>query len=106
MTDKTIIVNGKDFTITPDKGEVLEQLVQAFPNQTSFTRAEIKEATEGYLPYWIKSSRFPFKEANPEGGVIFNLAQVIEGYNGGYSHGGETPVKAVSYTHLTLPTKA
>ena len=95
MTDKTIIVNGKDFTITPDKGEVLEQLVQAFPNQTSFTRAEIKEATEGYLPYWIKSSRFPFKEANPEGGVIFNLAQVIEGYNGGYSHGGETPVKVI-----------
>ena len=57
------------------------------------TRAEIKEALDGYLPYWIKSSRFPFKEQNPEGGVIFNLEQVISGYNGGYSHGGESPVK-------------
>ena len=55
--------------------------------------AEIKEALDGYLPYWIKSSRFPFKEQNPEGGVIFNLEQVISGYNGGYSHGGESPVK-------------
>ena len=89
MTEKTISVNGKDFTITPDKGEVLDTLIKSYPNQSAFTRAEIKEALDGYLPYWIKSSRFPFKEANPEGGVIFNLEQVITGYNGGYSHGGE-----------------
>ena len=93
MTEKTISVNGKDFTITPDKGEVLDTLIKSYPNQSAFTRAEIKEALDGYLPYWIKSSRFPFKEPNPEGGVIFNLEQVISGYNGGYSHGGESPVK-------------
>ena len=91
--EKSITVNGKDFTITPDKGEVLDNLIKSYPNQTAFTRAEIKEALDGYLPYWIKSSRFPFKENNPEGGVIFNLEQVITGYNGGYSHGGESPVK-------------
>ena len=96
LSEKTIVVNGKDFTITPDKGEIIDALISAYPNQTSFTRAEIKEATDGYLPYWIKSSRFPFKESNPDGaGVVFNLGQVIEGYNGGYSHGGETPVKIV-----------
>ena len=91
--EKSITVNGKDFAITPDKGEVLDNLIKSYPNQTAFTRAEIKEALDGYLPYWIKSSRFPFKESNPEGGVIFNLEQVISGYNGGYSHGGESPVK-------------
>ena len=91
--EKSVKVNGKDFAITPDKGEVLDTLIKSYPNKTAFTRAEIKEALDGYLPYWIKSSRFPFKEANPEGGVIFNLEQVISGYNGGYSHGGESPVK-------------
>ena len=91
--EKSVKVNGKDFAITPDKGEVLDTLIKSYPNKTAFTRAEIKEALDGYLPYWIKSSRFPFKEQNPEGGVIFNLEQVISGYNGGYSHGGESPVK-------------
>ena len=89
---KSIIVNGKDFPLTPDKTEVLDALVGAYPNQTSFTRGEIKEATNGYLPYWVKSSRFPFKEKQPDGSVLFNLEAVISGYNGGYSHGGETPV--------------
>ena len=89
--EKSVKVNGKDFAITPDKGEVLDTLIKSYPNKTAFTRAEIKEALDGYLPYWIKSSRFPFKEQNPEGGVIFNLEQVISGYT-------------VSYTHLTLPT--
>lgn len=91
--EKSVKVNGKDFAITPDKGEVLDTLIKSYPTKTAFTRAEIKEALDGYLPYWIKSSRFPFKEQNPEGGVIFNLEQVISGYNGGYSHGGESPVK-------------
>ena len=89
---KSIIVNGKDFPLTPDKTEVIDALVGAYPNQTSFTRGEIKEATNGYLPYWVKSSRFPFKEKQPDGSVLFNLEAVISGYNGGYSHGGETPV--------------
>lgn len=89
---KSIIVNGKDFPLTPDKTEVIDALVGAYPNQTSFTRGEIKEATNGYLPYWVKSSRFPFKEKQPYGSVLFNLEAVISGYNGGYSHGGETPV--------------
>jgi len=89
---KSIIVNGKDFPLTPDKTEVIDALVGAYPNQTSFTRGEIKEATDGYLPYWVKSSRFPFKEKQPDGSVLFNLEAVISGYNGGYSHGGETPV--------------
>ena len=105
MTDKTISVNGKDFTITPDKSEVLDTLIKSYPNQTAFTRAEIKEALDGYLPYWIKSSRFPFKEPNPEGGVIFNLEQVVNGYNGGYSHGGETPV-VVTPTVAPVAAKA
>ena len=103
MTEKTISVNGKDFTITPDKGEVLDTLIKSYPNQSAFTRAEIKEALDGYLPYWIKSSRFPFKEANPEGGVIFNLEQVITGYNGGYSHGGETKVNVVPVPAVAEP---
>ena len=102
--EKTITVNGKDFTITPDKGEVLETLSSVYPNQTAFTRAEIKEALDGYLPYWIKSSRFPFKEPNPEGGVIFNLEQVLSGYNGGFSHGGETPVKVVPVAAKAVPS--
>ena len=104
MTEKTISVNGKDFTITPDKGEVLDTLIKSYPNQSAFTRAEIKEALDGYLPYWIKSSRFPFKEPNPEGGVIFNLEQVINGYNGGYSHGGETPVKIAPVPATAKPS--
>ena len=103
MTEKTISVNGKDFTITPDKGEVLDTLIKSYPNQSAFTRAEIKEALDGYLPYWIKSSRFPFKVANPEGGVIFNLEQVITGYNGGYSHGGETKVNVVPVPAVAEP---
>ena len=48
MTDKTISVNGKDFTITPDKSEVLDTLIKSYPNQTAFTRAEIKEALDGF----------------------------------------------------------
>ena len=104
MTDKTISVNGKDFTITPDKSEVLDTLIKSYPNQTAFTRAEIKEALDGYLPYWIKSSRFPFKEPNPEGGVIFNLEQVVNGYNGGYSHGGETPVVVTPVAAKAVPS--
>ena len=104
MTEKTISVNGKDFTITPDKGEVLDTLIKSYPNQSAFTRAEIKEALDGYLPYWIKSSRFPFKEPNPEGGVIFNLEQVINGYNGGYSHCGETPVKIAPVPATAKPS--
>ena len=104
MTEKTISVNGKDFTITPDKGEVLDTLIKSYPNQSAFTRAEIKEALDGYLPYWIKSSRFPFKEPNPEGGVIFNLEQVISGYNGGYSHGGESPVQVAPVPATSKPS--
>ena len=63
-----------------------------------------KIALDGYLPYWIKSSRFPFKEPNPEGGVIFNLEQVISGYNGGYSHGGESPVKVAPVPATSKPS--
>ena len=40
---KSIKVNGKDFTLTPDKTEVIDSLSSAYPNQTSFTRAEIKQ---------------------------------------------------------------
>ena len=47
--EKSITVNGKDFTITPDKGEVLDNLIKSYPNQTAFTRAEIKEALDGYI---------------------------------------------------------
>ena len=100
---KSIKVNGKDFTLTPDKTEVIDSLSSAYPNQTSFTRAEIKEATDGYLPYWVKSSRFPFKEKQPDGSVLFNLEAVISGYNGGYSHGGETPVAPQP---VAVPSKA
>ena len=38
MTEKTISVNGKDFTITPDKGEVLDTLIKSYPNQSVLTR--------------------------------------------------------------------
>ena len=100
---KSIKVNGKDFTLTPDKTEVIDTLCSAYPNQTSFSRAEIKEATDGYLPYWVKSSRFPFKEKQPDGSVLFNLEAVISGYNGGYSHGGETPVAPQP---VAVPSKA
>ncbi|SVC29763.1 uncharacterized protein METZ01_LOCUS282617, partial [marine metagenome] len=88
---KSILVNGKDFPLSPDRTEVLDILIGNYPNQTSFTRAEIKDVTDGYLPYWIKSSKYPFKE-KVGNGVLFNLAQVLDGYNGGYSQGGDTVV--------------
>ena len=105
MTEKTISVNGKDFTITPDKGEVLDTLIKSYPNQSAFTRAEIKEALDGYLPYWIKSSRFPFKEANPEGGVIFNLEAVVSGYNGGYEPETVVPIAPVKSAPIPAVAK-
>ena len=40
MTEKTISVNGKDFTITPDKGEVLDTLIKSYPNQSAFTKRD------------------------------------------------------------------
>ena len=90
---KSILVNGKDFPLSPDRTEVLDILVGNYPAQTTFTRSEIKDVTDGYLPYWIKSSKYPFKEPAEDGnGVVFNLTQVLSGYNGGYSQGGDTVV--------------
>ncbi len=108
---KTIKVNGKDFPLSPDRTEVLDILIGAYPAQTTFTRSEIKDVTDGYLPYWIKSSKYPFKEPAEDGnGVVFNLTQVLGGYNGGYSQGGDTvvpiPIKKEVPAGVAIPATA
>ena len=65
MTEKTISVNGKDFTITPDKGEVLDTLIKSYPNQSAFTRAEIKEALDGYFHTGLNPLGFHSKNLIP-----------------------------------------
>ena len=46
---KSILVNGKDFPLSPDRTEVLDILVGNYPAQTTFTRSEIKDVTDGQL---------------------------------------------------------
>ena len=95
MTESTEI-NGNKFAYTPDRTEFLDELVSKFGSQTSFTRSEIKEAMGGYFPSWLKDNKFGFKEEQDSGPLLYNMAKVIQGYNGGYSHGGgETPVKVI-----------
>ena len=89
----SIDVNGNKFSLTPVRTEFLDELVSKFGSQTSFTRTEIKEAMGGYFPSWMKDNKFGFKEPQTEGPLLYNLQAVISGYNGGYSHGGETEVK-------------
>ena len=89
----SIDVNGNKFSLTPDRTEFLDELISKFGSQTSFTRTEIKELNGWLFPSWMKDNKFGFKEPQTEGTLLYNLQAVISGYNGGYSHGGETEVK-------------
>ena len=100
----SIDVNGNKFSLTPDRTEFLDELVSKFGSQTSFTRTEIKEAMGGYFPSWMKDNKFGFKEPQTEGPLLYNLQAVISGYNGGYSHGGETEVKVAPVPAVATPS--
>ena len=82
---ESIVIDGKDFHFTPDRKEFLSTLVEKFPKQTSFTKEDFDSV--GGLPYWVKSARYNFKQ-----GSIFNLMQVVNGYNGGYEPQNVTPI--------------
>jgi MoxR-like ATPase len=82
---ESIVIDGKDFHFTPDRKEFLSTLVEKFPKQTSFTKEDLDSV--GGLPYWVKSARYNFKQ-----GSIFNLIQVVTGYNGGYESQNVTPI--------------
>ena len=82
---ESIVIDGKDFHFTPDRKEFLSALVEKFPKQTSFTKEDFDSV--GGLPYWVKSARYNFKQ-----GSIFNLMQVVNGYNGGYEPQNVTPI--------------
>ena len=73
---------------TPDRTEVMDALISKFPSQPHLRGKRLKKETVVIIPIWIKSSRLGSK--NLMGYLIYN--QVLSGYNGGYSHGGETPV--------------
>ena len=100
----SIDVNGNKFSFTPDREEFLTELVSKFGTQTSFTRAEIKEAMDGYFPSWMKDKKFGFKEPQAEGPLLYNLQAVLSGYNGGHSHGGETPVVVTPVAAKAVPS--
>ena len=82
---ESIVIDGKDFHFTPDRKEFLSTLVEKLPKQTSFTKEDFDSV--GGLPYWVKSARYNFKQ-----GSIFNLMQVVNGYNGGYEPQNVTPI--------------
>ena len=66
----SVDVDGKKFHITPDREEFLSVLSKKFPNETSFTKEQIDST--GYFPYWLKSTRYNFKQ-----GAIFNLQPLL-----------------------------
>ena len=74
---ESITINGKAFHFTPDRKEFLDLLKNKYPNKTVFTKEDLDNV--GQLPYWVKHSRYQFKE----GAGIFNLSPVLNG-------GGET----------------
>ena len=82
---ESVNIDGKPFHFTPDRKEFLSTLVEKFPKQTSFTKEDFDSV--GGLPYWVKSARYNFKQ-----GSIFNLMQVVNGYNGGYEPQNVTPI--------------
>ena len=92
----SIDVNGNKFSLTPDRTEFLDELISKFGSQTSFTRTEIKGFMGGYFPSWMKDNKFGFKEPQTRSCLYCTTFIVISGYNGGYSHGGETEVKVFS----------
>ena len=57
---ESIEVDGKKFHMTPDRVEFLSVLTSKYPNETSFTKEMIDET--GYFPYWLKSTRYNFKQ--------------------------------------------
>ena len=81
---ESIDVMGKPFHYTPDRKEFLDTLVSKYPNQSVFTKEEIDNT--GTFPYWVKSSRYNFRDNG-----VFNLTQIIGGYNGGYSESAVVP---------------
>ncbi len=82
--DESITVGGKPFHFTPDRKEFLEALSKSYPEQTVFTKEEINAV--GSFPYWVKSSRYDFRDNG-----VFNLTQVMGGYNGGYTESAIVP---------------
>ena len=92
---KSIEINGNKFDYTPSRVEFLDELISKFPNQTTFTRSDIKEAMGRSCPSWMKDNKFGFKEEQVDGPLIYNITPVISGYNGGYSETATPVLKAV-----------
>ncbi len=93
---ESIDICGKPFHFTPDRKEFLDALSKTFPEQSVFTKEEIE--TVGSFPYWVKSSRYNFRDNG-----VFNLTQVLSGYNGGYSENAVVPPVAPQVVSIAPP---
>ena len=61
--------NGRNFRLSADRVEFLNELKEKYPNQTVFTKADFD-----YMPRWVKSRRYPFADATKS---TFDLSPLL-----------------------------
>jgi len=59
MRSDSVDINGRKFSLSPDRVEFLSELQTKYPNQTVFTKEDIDNV--GHMPYWVRSKKYPFR---------------------------------------------
>jgi len=61
--------NGRNFRLSADRVEFLNELKEKYPNQTVFTKADFD-----YMPRWVQSRRYTFADASK---TTFDLSPLL-----------------------------
>jgi MoxR-like ATPase len=69
ISKSILLSNGRNFRMSADREEFLQELKEKFPNKTVFAKDEFD-----YMPRWVQSRRYPFADATKS---TFDLSPLL-----------------------------
>ena len=69
ISKSILLSNGRNFRMSADREEFLQELKEKFPNKTVFAKDEFD-----YMPRWVQSRRYPFADASKS---TFDLSPLL-----------------------------
>ena len=69
ISKSILLSNGRNFRMSADREEFIQELKEKFPNKTVFAKDEFD-----YMPRWVQSRRYPFADASKS---TFDLSPLL-----------------------------